>query len=179
MWFSIYFNFISVHWNTGNNLDSNRKKFLTVRVVRHWNMLSRAVVDAPTLEVSEARPNVAMSNLVFWKIPCHGRMLKQDDLLKSFLTQTIQWFYDSHRLRSICFRHLLPFLARPGTVCGELNGSEILYWMVFGLLLSPKLQSAEQVFKCIISYVKECKGVGAFQETGPLYHHKIHFGKSF
>ena len=41
-----------------------RKKFFTVRVVRHWNRLPREVMDAPSLEVFEARMDGALSNLV-------------------------------------------------------------------------------------------------------------------
>ena len=41
-----------------------RKKFFPVRVVRCWNMLPREVVDAPSLEVSKARLDGALSNLV-------------------------------------------------------------------------------------------------------------------
>ena len=41
-----------------------RKKFFTVRVVRHWNRLPREVVDAPSLEVFKARLDGALSNLV-------------------------------------------------------------------------------------------------------------------
>jgi len=41
-----------------------RKKFFTVRVVKHWNRLPRAVVDAPSLETFQARLNRALSNLV-------------------------------------------------------------------------------------------------------------------
>ncbi|KGL98991.1 hypothetical protein N301_04662, partial [Charadrius vociferus] len=40
------------------------KKFFTVRVVRHWNRLPREAVDAPSLEVSKARLDVALGNLV-------------------------------------------------------------------------------------------------------------------
>ncbi|KFW07828.1 hypothetical protein N327_01742, partial [Fulmarus glacialis] len=41
-----------------------RKKFFTMRVVRHWNGLPRDVVDAPSLEAFKARSDGALSNLV-------------------------------------------------------------------------------------------------------------------
>ncbi|GAB0210106.1 mitochondrial enolase superfamily member 1 [Grus japonensis] len=45
-----------------------RKKFFTVRVVRHWNRLPREVVEAPSLEVFKARLHEALGNLVQWKV---------------------------------------------------------------------------------------------------------------
>ncbi|KFV58483.1 hypothetical protein N328_04778, partial [Gavia stellata] len=41
-----------------------RKKFFTMRVVRHWNRLPREVVDAPNLEVFKARLDGTLSTLV-------------------------------------------------------------------------------------------------------------------
>ncbi|KFQ96781.1 hypothetical protein Y956_02298, partial [Nipponia nippon] len=41
-----------------------RKKFFTMRVVRHWNRLPREAVDAPSLELFKARLDGALSNLV-------------------------------------------------------------------------------------------------------------------
>jgi len=41
-----------------------RKKFFTMRVVRHWNRLPRGDVDAPTLEAFKARLDGALRNLV-------------------------------------------------------------------------------------------------------------------
>ncbi|KFQ31199.1 hypothetical protein N332_11586, partial [Mesitornis unicolor] len=41
-----------------------RKKFFTMRVIRHWHRLPREVVDAPSLEVFKARLDGALSNLV-------------------------------------------------------------------------------------------------------------------
>ncbi|KFR09643.1 hypothetical protein N306_11230, partial [Opisthocomus hoazin] len=41
-----------------------RKKFFTMRVVRHWHRLPREAVDAPSLQVFKARLDGALSNLV-------------------------------------------------------------------------------------------------------------------
>jgi len=41
-----------------------RKKFFTIRVVRHWNRLPREAVDVPSLEVLKVRLDGALSNLV-------------------------------------------------------------------------------------------------------------------
>jgi len=41
-----------------------RKKFFTMRVVKHWNRLPRDVAGAPSLETFKARLDGALSNLV-------------------------------------------------------------------------------------------------------------------
>ncbi|KFZ62228.1 hypothetical protein N321_11619, partial [Antrostomus carolinensis] len=41
-----------------------RKKFFTVRVVRHWNRLPRKAMDSSSLEVFKAILDEALSNLV-------------------------------------------------------------------------------------------------------------------
>jgi len=45
-----------------------RKKFFTVRVVKHWNRLPREAVAAPSLAVFKARLNGALSSLVKCKM---------------------------------------------------------------------------------------------------------------
>ncbi|KFV54988.1 hypothetical protein N341_11428, partial [Tyto alba] len=41
-----------------------RKKFFTMRVLRHWNRLPRDAVAAPSLEGFKVRLDAALSNLV-------------------------------------------------------------------------------------------------------------------
>ncbi|KFV53806.1 hypothetical protein N341_12704, partial [Tyto alba] len=41
-----------------------RKKFFTVRVVRHWNRLPREVVATPSLKVFKTRLDGTLSNLM-------------------------------------------------------------------------------------------------------------------
>ena len=52
-----------------------------MRVVKHWNMLPREAVDAPSLAVFKARLDGTLSNLVWWKgsLPMAGG-LEPDDL---------------------------------------------------------------------------------------------------
>ncbi|KFM09748.1 hypothetical protein AS27_12734, partial [Aptenodytes forsteri] len=40
-----------------------RKKFFTLRVLKHWNRLPREVVDAPSLETFKVRLDGALGNL--------------------------------------------------------------------------------------------------------------------
>ena len=47
-----------------------RKRFFTVRGMRHWNRLLRQTVDAPSLEAFKARLNGAVSKLVSGRCPC-------------------------------------------------------------------------------------------------------------
>jgi len=52
-----------------------------VRVVRHWNRLTREAVDAPSLEVFKARLNGALSKLAYWKVSLPmAEGLELDDL---------------------------------------------------------------------------------------------------
>ncbi|KFR14847.1 hypothetical protein N306_07545, partial [Opisthocomus hoazin] len=41
-----------------------RKKFFSMRVVKHWNRLPREAVDVPSLAVFKARLDGALSTLV-------------------------------------------------------------------------------------------------------------------
>ena len=45
-----------------------RKKFVTIRVVKHWHRLSREVAEAPSLETFKARLDGALSNLIELKM---------------------------------------------------------------------------------------------------------------
>ncbi|KFP13736.1 hypothetical protein Z169_02962, partial [Egretta garzetta] len=41
-----------------------RKKFFTMRVVKHWTRLPREAVEAPSLETFKGRLDGALSNLI-------------------------------------------------------------------------------------------------------------------
>ena len=43
---------------------ATRKKFFTIRVVRHWDSVPREVVDAPSLNTLQVRLDAALSNLM-------------------------------------------------------------------------------------------------------------------
>jgi len=69
-----------------------RRKFFTMRVVRHWHRLPKKAVAVPSLAVLKARLDGALSNLVYWKVegvPAHGREAGMRWSLRSLPTQTI------------------------------------------------------------------------------------------
>jgi len=45
-----------------------RKKFFTIRMVKHWSRLPREVVEAPFLETFKVRLDGALSNVVCLKM---------------------------------------------------------------------------------------------------------------
>ena len=47
-----------------------RREFFTQRMVTHWNMLPKEVVDAPSLEAFKTRLDVALGSLVWCWPPC-------------------------------------------------------------------------------------------------------------
>ena len=57
-----------------------RKKFLTQRVVTHWNRLPKEAVDAPFLDTFMARLDVALGSLAWRLVTLHvAEVLKLDD----------------------------------------------------------------------------------------------------
>jgi len=77
----------------GRFRSNKRRKFFTVRVVRHWNRLLRETVDVPYLEVFKARLDGALSNLVQWQMSLlMAGGMEPDGLQGPFQRKT---FYDS------------------------------------------------------------------------------------
>jgi len=70
-----------------------RRKFFTQKVVTHWNMLPKEVVDAPSLEAFKARLDVALGSLGWWLVTLHiAGGWKLDDHCGPFQPRP---FYDS------------------------------------------------------------------------------------
>jgi len=56
-----------------------RKKFSTIRVVRHWHRLPREVMDAPFLEPLKVRLDGALSTDGAVGVPAHRRGIGSGD----------------------------------------------------------------------------------------------------
>jgi len=49
------------HWKFQLN---TRKNFFTLRVMEHWNMLPRGVVESPSLDIFKTRPDAVLCSLI-------------------------------------------------------------------------------------------------------------------
>jgi len=49
-------------------MKDSRKKFFTMRIVKHWNTLPREILDAPSLEVFRVRQDGTPKHLISWKV---------------------------------------------------------------------------------------------------------------
>jgi len=72
-----------------------RKKFFTVRVMRHWNRLPREAVNGPSLEAFKVRLNGALSNMFYWEMSLPTAVVLEWDELKGPFQPKLPWFYDT------------------------------------------------------------------------------------
>lgn len=63
------------------------KKFFTLRVVRHWNMLPKKTVDSPPIEVFKARLDRLKATWYMGDISAYGGGLEED----SFKVSSSPW----------------------------------------------------------------------------------------
>ena len=66
-----------------------RKKFFTLRVLKHWRRLPREAADAPSLEVFKARLDGALGGLVWWEVSLPMAGVGTRGSLRSLPTPTI------------------------------------------------------------------------------------------
>lgn len=71
-----------------------RKKYFPVRVVSHWNRLSREVVRGRSLELFEVRLGGVLRTLCSRRSLCTWQGIGTRWSFSSCPTQTIPWFYD-------------------------------------------------------------------------------------
>lgn len=79
-----------------------------MRVVRHWNRLSRKVVNVPSTEVFKVILNGALSNLILWKTPQHGDWTRgSSKVLFNPIHSVILWFANCLLIWSLCSFNLI------------------------------------------------------------------------
>lgn len=77
-----------------------RKKFFTLRMVRHWHWSPREMVDVPSLEAPKVRQDGLWEPDGAVSVPVHCRRVVLNGLYEVFQPKIILWFYKFLEVKS-------------------------------------------------------------------------------
>ncbi|KAK4819788.1 LOW QUALITY PROTEIN: hypothetical protein QYF61_011388 [Mycteria americana] len=109
------------------------KKFFTMRVVKHWNRLTRKVVDAPSLETFKIRLDRALSNLIKKEDPGNyqpvGLTSMPGKIMEQILLEHIEDRDSQHGFTKgkLCLTNLVTFYDEVTASVDKRGATDVIY----------------------------------------------------